>query len=215
MSGGTISYCSSGIFVLAGTLTLSGGTISDNDSGISVHANAAISGTALIKGNISGISISEDGSAAMTGGTITENGTGVLISNSSYAAYKGYFTMSGGSVTKNTDGIEVSGLGCFSLNNGNAVISENTGNGVIIIYGGEFIMSGSAKVNVNNPVILVQNEDIITLQGALSSNPAANINPSLHSSSSTLLSGSVSGNYTKFQVNGATGKINSSGQYTP
>jgi peptidoglycan hydrolase-like protein with peptidoglycan-binding domain len=77
-------------------------------------------------------------------------------------------------------------------------------------------MSGTAQVNTNNRVYLFQSAAGITLNGTLSRNPAANIAtyPAV-ASGRTLLSGSTAVNYTKFLVNGVSGKINASGQYVP
>jgi hypothetical protein len=124
--------------------------------------------------------------------------------------------MSGGAITGNTSdnggGVNVLGVSSnvaeFTMSGG--TIFGNTavdGGGVAIFEYTQFIMSGGAKVDTNNPVHLASNR-YITIGGTLTGTEiVANIVPSNSVAGTQLLdpaspSGLVSANYQRFTVNG-------------
>jgi hypothetical protein len=108
----------------------------------------------------------------------------------------GTFTMDGGKISGNT-------------------ASSFTGSGVYVYD--SFKMSGSALVDTGN-VVYLNTGTTIEITGDLTHNPAANITLSIYTPGTGVLTNNswLSGNYAKFLVNGAAGKINSSsGNYSP
>jgi hypothetical protein len=115
--------------------------------------------------------------------------------------------MSGGTISGNT-----------ATGNGGGVIVSGTS--------GAFTMSGSALVNTGNTVYLGSGK-VITLSGALTQNPAANIQPADTAAGTPLLANDTDTtviddigagtppNYQRFLVDGAAGKIALNGTYQP
>jgi hypothetical protein len=119
--------------------------------------------------------------------------------------YNGSFEMQGGTISENT--FDVYGIG---------------GGGVYVVGSdSKFTMSGDAAIAAGNPVYLASDR-IITLSGALTANPAANIEYPTDAGTQVLGDDSnTSGdditedaNYTKFLLNGEAGKIGSDGKIT-
>jgi hypothetical protein len=216
MSGGSISenraHNGGGVCVFGdnngnATLTMSGGSISENRAqgggGVGVfgdnngNATLTMSGGAILRNNHSSNPI---------GG-----GGGVYVSN-------GSFTMNGGTLTLNT-ATNYGGVLCggsFIMSGGNISGNTTTGGGGGVYSNGSFTMSGSAAVDTGNPVRL-ESGTVITLSGALTANPAANIVPAATSPGTPVLGGDITidDNYKKFQLNGVSNKIGSSGEILP
>jgi hypothetical protein len=154
----------------------------------------------------------------MNVGTISGNtagdGGGVYVAG-------GTFTMSGGAVSSNQSTSNYGGgvyvaSGAFNMS-GNAAVTGNqaTTGGGVYVYDGSFTMSGAAAVDTANPVGLPSGE-VINLSGALSADPAANIETSAVFGTQVLSGDTTIGdNYTRFLLNGASNAINSVGVILP
>jgi hypothetical protein len=108
----------------------------------------------------------------------------------------------------------------FTMNGG--TISGNTATkngGGVYFTGTTFTMSGGARVDAGNIVYLASGK-VITLSGALTANPAANIQPNNTAAGTQLLmnnanlSAGTPPNYLRFLVSNTAGKIGSDGKYT-
>ncbi|HJK64835.1 MAG TPA: hypothetical protein O0W82_07445, partial [Methanocorpusculum sp.] len=155
-----------GVYVNAGTFTMSGGEISNNkakDNGGGVYVNA---GTFTMSGGtISGNTIYSTQSDSCGGGVyvgngeFTMSGTAKISSNTAYTGggvylNGGTFTMFGGTITKNKASNGGGGVyvkdGMFTMSGG--TISNNdyeatSGGGVYVGSGGTFTMSGGTITN--------------------------------------------------------------------
>jgi hypothetical protein len=242
MNGGSIdvntaSSGGGGVYVSSGGFAMNGGSIDGNTAtsiggGVSVSASGSfsmnggsVSGNTVNSGDGGGVRVT--GSFIMSEGTITGNtatsgyGGGVNVTN-------GTFTMSGGTITGNTaagygygygGGVHVVGdSSSFTMSGGTITGNTTTsGGGGVYVGNGSFIMSGSAAVDTGNPVGLSSNM-VITLSGALTANPAANIVPATASPGTQVLGGShitTDDNYRKFWLNGVSNKIGTSGEILP
>jgi hypothetical protein len=226
----------------SGGFTMTGGSISGNiasegyGGGVCVSDGPFYMSEGTISGNVARLSDgggvyvhSGSTSFTMSGGTIGVNtaggnGGGVYIFSTPIPPYTS-FTLSGGRISRNTAGDRGGGVcneqGEFTMSGG--TISGNTAavqGGGVHNWNGLFKMGGSATVNVDNPVFPQGAAAAITLTGPLSANPAANIAGTFGSGTQLLtnnafLMGGSPANYTRFLVNGAPGKINHLGVYTP
>ena len=135
------------------------------------------------------------------------SGGGVYISTNVSGERCGVLNLTNGTtVTGNTAksgaGIFITGSTC---NVDNCTVSGNTatdGGGGIYVGSGTFTIKGNSKVTVdpnNNDVYLAIGKKI-TLDGSLSSNPAARITPASYTEGTQVLDGDISANYQKFTV---------------
>jgi hypothetical protein len=187
-----------------GTFTMNGGVISRNTATGRGAVHIA-GGTFIMNGG------------AISGNTAASTGGGVYIT-------KGTFTMTGGAISGNTalgngGGVFVTGNGTSFIMRGGTIsknISASAGDGVYADSGlVSFTMSESAVVTPDNAVSLGSGARI-TLSGALTANPAANINMMIMLPGIPLLYGdTLSGNppnYQRFLINGDSGKIGADGK---
>ena len=166
LANNTASSDGGGVYVNAGTFTMSGGEISNNkakDNGGGVYVNA---GTFTMSGGtISGNTIynTRDGSCGggvyVGNGEFTMSGTAKISSNTAYTGggvylNGGTLTMSGGEISKNKASNGGGGVyvkdGMFTMSGG--TISNNdyeatSGGGVYVGSGGTFTMSGGTITN--------------------------------------------------------------------
>jgi hypothetical protein len=160
ISGNTTSY-GGGVYVVSGgNFTMNGGTISGNTAYSYGGGVYALSGGAFAMsgGEISGNAAYSGGGVRVDSGTFTMDG-GKLSGNTASSAYgggvhvnhNGVFVMSGG---------EISGNAAFSSSGDNGVYVDSSG-----ASSGTFVMSGSARVNSNNPVYLAASSDTIAALG--------------------------------------------------
>jgi hypothetical protein len=185
-----------------GEVTMSGGVI----KGMKASTGAAI-------GVYGGIFTMSGG--AITGNTATGNGGGVQVQNN------GVFTMSGGAIAGNTagngGGVNKSN-GTFTMSGGAIAGNTATGNGggVQVQNDGVFTMSGSAVINANNNVYLASGRTI-AIDGALTgSTPVATIRPAVTAVGTQVLTGDVSANYLKFDLDpSVAGSIGNDGKLAP
>ncbi|MDR1900830.1 MAG: right-handed parallel beta-helix repeat-containing protein [Treponema sp.] len=235
VSGNTLSYRGGGVNVGSGDFTISGGSVSGNTAQYGVGVNVDYNSVFTMNGgSVSGNTSTGNGGGvhlngaspntkfvmnggSVSGNTSTGNGGGGYVAN-------GNFTMNGGTVSGNTasgngGGVKVDNDAGFTMNGGS--VSGNTAQ-----YGGgvevsgqnvKFVMSGSAVVDTGNTVYLGSSM-VITLSGALSANPAANIENSGFTAGTTeLLRNDIGAgdppNYRRFLVNDAAGGIGPDGIY--
>jgi hypothetical protein len=222
-----------GVYASSGTINMYGGDISHND---------AICNSYSMSGGYGG-GVYVGGTFNMYGGVISYNtvsatrltgqarGGGVfvlstfnmhegIISNNTASATTGNaqgggvyvyrtFNMNAGLIAGNT--VSASG----STQGGGVYMDDHTSTPLAI-----FTMSGSALVDTSpgNEVYLPATK-LITITGDLEHSPAANITLPSYSSRTVLTDdppGSwLTGNHSKFLVNGAVGKIDGNGDYTP
>jgi hypothetical protein len=87
-----------------------------------------------------------------------------------------------------------------------------------VYVAGNFTMGGDAEVNIDNRVGLLSGR-VITLSGALTVNPAADIEPQNTAAGTQLLTNNANlglgdpPNYQRFLVNGDPGRIAPDGTY--
>jgi hypothetical protein len=187
MSGGTIggnkAGYGGGVYIAGGSFTMSGESgVSGNNAGSSSSAGYG-GGVYIADGSFtmseeSGVS----GNNAAASGLSSGYGGGVYIAD-------GSFSMSGGTINGNN-----AANGSLSLSRGGGVYVDD----------GIFSMSGSAAVDTGNAVYLFSNK-VIILSGALTANPAANIE-SAGNTGDSVLAGDIAedDNYKKFWLNGAS-----------
>lgn len=128
-------------------------------------------------------------------------------------------TLTGGKTSGSENGGGIYTEGTITLDNCTIENCTTTGNGGgIYVAGGTFTIKGNSKVTVasdKNDVYLA-NGTTITLDGSLSSNPAARITPESYTAGTQVLDGTtMSDNYQKFTVtpNGSGNwEINSEGK---
>ena len=222
-SGATVG--GGGVYIQDGTLTL-GGTISYNEASQSfswlagggvyvgpkaefiMNAGATISGNKAPAGAgvyISAYRDAEAGSFTMKGGEIsgcTASGSGVT--NAQGGVYikadgdkKGSFTMQGGEITGCTatattaadGGAVYAESGAVFKMSGGAVITPSTQTNTATKSFNDVYLNGSASNNAK-----------VTVDGTLSNNPAARITPQSYTENTSVLTGAVGSNYTKFTV---------------
>jgi hypothetical protein len=190
-----------GVYFDGSSFTMSNGTISGNSvstgyGGASKGGGVYFAGSifTMSNGTISGNSASSGLVDYMTPAQSTNTGGGVYVANGSFAMSNG--TISGNSLSSGTLGISNAG-------------------GVYFAGTGVFTMSDSASVHTNNSVYLDTNI-CITLSGALTENPAANIEHPT-GAGSQVLGGDISigDNYTKFLIDGVPDKIDQDGIIVP
>ena len=214
MTGGKISYNEArrtdgerpdggGIYIeQSASFTMKGGEISNNKSENS-NGTPAYGGGVYVNGQTGGTSVS----FTLENGTIKNNtayfGGGVVLNNG------GIFNMKGGTIEGNhatNEGGGVGVQGIMKMTGG--TISGNTasghGKGVYVSTHKRVMeMSGSAKIDINNDVYLngsASNNAKVTVDGTLSNNPAARITPQSYTENTSVLTGAVGSNYTKFTV---------------
>lgn len=183
-------------------LTLDNCTIRGNDAG------SLPGGGVYISTNLSG---EQCGVLNLTNGTtVTGNkaefGAGIFIEGSTCNAEN--CTVSGNTATGDGGGIFIQGTassGDASLTiSGTSSVTDNTANGNgggICVASGTFTIKGGSEVTVasdKNDVHLTPGTRI-TLEGSLSSNPAARITP-VYAVGGQVLAGDISANYQKFTV---------------
>ncbi len=174
------------------TLTIDGLTLThgqSNDPGGCIHCGGSliIKNTKIINNEArvgGGIYISTNESGKQCGVLKLTNGTTVT-----------------GNTAKSGAGIFIDGSSC---NVDNCTVSGNTATdgGGIYVGSGTFTIKGNSKVTVdpnNNDVYLAIGKKI-TLDGSLSSNPAARITPASYTEGTQVLDGDISANYQKFTV---------------
>jgi hypothetical protein len=226
MNGGTITNNDAtgnggGVAVTAGSFSATGGTLSFNRSanyggGVYFGPNstsASISNVIIRKNTVGtpgtpgfggGVCFTKSVSTGVytftmenveiTGNSATYLGGGLWVGNSGSGRLN--FNMVGGNISGNTDGYGGPGVNLSGANT-------------------YFGMQGSALVAEDN-FIRLNNDAKIYITGALSQNPAANISSTGLSSGQKLLYGNTTTtNISRFMVNGAWNKINSSGNYDP
>ncbi|GHV93869.1 hypothetical protein AGMMS50293_01890 [Spirochaetia bacterium] len=180
-----------------GIFTMNGGTISDNTGHSAVYVDGYGPTTA-----------DHGGLFTMNGGTISGNtysqGAGVFIAAGS--GKPGKFIMNGGTISSNTatsgGGVYIYSSGTTFTMTGGTITGNTAPTGSGVYAGGPFTMSGSAVVHSSNDVYLTSSSRRIEIGDNLTETaPVATITPNSYSpGSTTLLSGSLVGNYDKFAV---------------
>jgi hypothetical protein len=210
-----------GVWVNGGTLILNNGGMIKNMSAASPESGGGVrveaNGKFFMNGGILG------GEDPAGGNTVS----GVSSGGGVYVDTGGSVDMSGGTIQYNSASAASSGGGVhlrYQYSSGPVVfnfygglITDNTAPGAssgggVYVGGSTFTMWGAARVAEDNPVFLDGYEIVITIGGALSSNPAANIIADNPTAGQTRLVGASSRslyieNYQKFRYEGATGHI--------
>jgi hypothetical protein len=200
-----------GVYVdYSGKFTVNSGTISENQ--------AAGEGGGMYVTNAGAVSLSNvviRNNAARSGGGVAGSNTHITMTNSSIRANTAQF---GGAVyissTSNSN---------FTMTGGKIAYNTttNSANGGVYLLGNVTItMSGDILIQEENPVYIGSNTAWIIIGGTLTQTPwAAYIRGNFTGGQLLLKDNStgslVSGNYTKFMVNGALNKIDASGAYIP
>jgi hypothetical protein len=174
-----------GVRVFHGTLIMSDGIISYNSGdGVTINERGSFIMTGgKIANNFQAGRTSEGvtcfGDFQMSGGTISENGSGVLL-------HSGTFTMTGGTIDKNiatgssggvgmTGGKFVMSNGTISNNSTGVIKGRNFLGGGVLISGGEFIMqggiiSGNYAIGAGGGVAVVENGEFTLQNGKIINN---------------------------------------------
>jgi hypothetical protein len=241
LGNGSLLRVESGITVTLRDITLEGlegleGYEGNTKSLVEVSGGTLILENAHIKGNRNslngggGVYISGGGFFTMNGGSVSgntaTNGGGVYIVTS------GSFRMNSGTITSNTadkgggvyrqlytddGGINDDSKDCVLY--GGTITSNTAAEGDGIYFGGWLTMNAGIVVDSDNLVYLMEGARII-IESPLHANPVANISSKnstnvSHSAKGWALMGQIAGNYSKFLVDGMSGKIDIYGKYIP
>ena len=177
-SSGSVLTINTGVPVIISNLKIAGGT----ESGIKmdmVPGNLILDNGALITGNGSVAENDEvygGGVYVNAVGKLTMNSGSVISGNKAFAgggvylyAMDSKLIMNGGSISTNKategGGVYVGESGSFVMAGGQ-IISNKANTGVGVYNNGTFVMSGGAKVDNNNDV-LIQQDKYVTVGGTL------------------------------------------------
>jgi hypothetical protein len=222
-----------GSFTMGAGGSIKGNNATDSGGGVYVEPGATFN---LQGGIIGGVTGADKNAAAFSGGGVFNEGTfnmysGSIAWNSSDGFGGGIitsantFNMEGGTINNNTadtGGGVYHSDGSFTMS-GSSTITHNaattTGDGVeVATTTGTFTMSGGAAVDVNNVVYLPTGKVITIGDSGVSSHPAAKIEPQAYTATTPVLggttgpAGTITDNYTKFELTSFGWTIDSEGK---